>query len=82
MEQYGTAWMDLTSLMSWEEVRHKREHSKGFHLLQVPTQAKLIPAVGSQKLPLGRGGEGAQRLSGVREMLFLGLDAVTQCINI
>lgn len=82
MEQHGTAWMDLTSLWSWEEVRHKREHSKGFHLHQGPTQAKLIPAVGSQKLLLGRGGEGAQRLSGVLEMFFLGLDAVTQCSNI
>lgn len=74
--------MDLTSLMSWEEVRHKREHSKGFHVHQVPTQAKLISAVGSQKLPLGQGGKGAQRLSGVLGLLFLGLDAVTQCINI
>lgn len=39
-----------------------------------------MPAVGSQKLPLGQGGEGAQTLSGVLELFFLGLDAVSQCM--
>lgn len=68
LQQREMVWMDLIHLMPREEVRRSRQHSEGFHLHQVPKQAKLTPAVRSQRLPLGQGRGGARRLSGVLVM--------------